>query len=437
MDFSNLSISKNLIDAFQTLAVIFPLTLITYMITYVRLWNLRRHLKLFFIEFLLYVMPTLFNLTVFAQSIYQLVAFVVIVALSFYVTFYCSHFSRGKKRKINTMFNSQHYTFITNARALVNLVTAIAILAIDFNVFPKDFGKTKKYGFSLMDAGVGLFVYANSLVVSKREESFLKILRDSVILFALGIGRYFVTTEIKYHVAVWEYGVHWNFFITLAITRVLGSLLIKLIGDRFLFVVGPLLLACHETLLQYHLAEFVFGPGDRKLSFIVANREGIVSSLGYVALYLFSVPVGHLLKHQYKAKRTGVIKVIALLVALLIATVVLNYFFQTSRTLANSSYCCWALFIGVFMTEMYYFCECLHKSITKCKYVPPTFLNEAINYNGLAFFLICNVLTGFVNIIFNTKKIPTFESLVILTVYLFVCCSAIVVLYVKKLRLKL
>lgn len=436
MEFLHVKLNKDLIAAFETFTVIFPAALLIYIVTYVRMRNLGRNLKMFFIEFFIVVLPLLLNITVFVESIYQVLTLVVLLVVCCYMNFHASHMSRSTKRKINSI-TSPHLTFITNARATINLLTAIAILAVDFKIFPKQFMKTKKYGISLMDVGVGLFVYANGIVAPKRKESFTKIITDSTLLFILGIGRYLVTKEINYHVAVWEYGTHWNFFITLGVTKVFSSLFIKFIGDRFLFIIAPLLLAVHEALLQHSLASFVFGPANRKESFIAANREGIVSSLGYLALYLFCVPIGNLYRNHCGKKRTMVLKLTVLTGMLLTATVALHYFFKTSRTLANSSYCCWVLFLGVFMTKTFYICEWLQKSTTQCKFIPPTLLSEAINYNGLAFFLICNVLTGFVNLIFNTKKIDTFQALLILSVYLLLCCASVVVLLLKQLKLKL
>ena len=43
--------------------------------------------------------------------------------------------------------------YITNYRSSMLLVTAICILAVDFPVFPRRFGKTENFGFGLMDIG--------------------------------------------------------------------------------------------------------------------------------------------------------------------------------------------------------------------------------------------------------------------------------------------
>ncbi|KPP74437.1 hypothetical protein Z043_106398 [Scleropages formosus] len=54
--------------------------------------------------------------------------------------------------------------FVTSFRVLVNVKTAISILAVDFSVFPRRYAKTETYGTGVMDFGVGAYIFANSLV---------------------------------------------------------------------------------------------------------------------------------------------------------------------------------------------------------------------------------------------------------------------------------
>ena len=49
--------------------------------------------------------------------------------------------------------SEKYISYITNYRSSMLVVTAICILAVDFPVFPRRFGKTENFGFGLMDIG--------------------------------------------------------------------------------------------------------------------------------------------------------------------------------------------------------------------------------------------------------------------------------------------
>ena len=75
---------------------------------------------------------------------------------------------------------------------MVTYLTILSILAVDFNIFPRRFAKTKTFGFSLMDLGTGSFIFANGIVSSEArnlKSNLKKTLVSCVPLLVLGFIR--------------------------------------------------------------------------------------------------------------------------------------------------------------------------------------------------------------------------------------------------------
>ncbi|CAG8667441.1 5599_t:CDS:2, partial [Dentiscutata heterogama] len=117
--------------------------------------------------------------------------------------------------------------FLSAFRSCMMILTCLSILAVDFPIFPRRLAKTETYGTSLMDLGVGSFVFSSGIVAArpflkKPENRFkpfkgqlLRAVRQALPILILGFIRLMMVKGVDYQEHASEYGVHWNFFFTL------------------------------------------------------------------------------------------------------------------------------------------------------------------------------------------------------------------------------
>ena len=358
--------------------------------------------------------------------------------------------------------------FINCGRAVINVITAICILAVDFKCFPRSLAKTETYGFGLMDVGVGLYVFSNGIVYnfpdgpSKFTIKRLKtIIISSFPLILLGIFRFLITKEIDYQEHISEYGIHWNFFITLAFTKIFGSILIDVLRTRNLTKYVAIIILClHEMFLHLGIENFVLNEDTKRDTFLRANREGIISIPGYVAIFLASVCLGSIMRSTSKVRKgkecfKDNLKVFLNAAVFWKLVYVCNKMFGVSRRLANMGYVFWVLALGTTMMGLFMLLEIVvyftefekpiernedninedSAKVVQISYSP--IILEAINYNGLTFFLTANLLTGLVNLLFQTMLLETFTSITIILYYMIMLCVLMVFLPVNKIKLKI
>lgn len=159
-----------------------------------------------------------------------------------------------------------------------------------------------------MDAGVGVFIFSSALTSRfargnpiqrsgdtgkpstssvHRLMSFLGIPPRRLIVLALGFGRLVMVKLLNYQEHVSEYGVHWNFFMTLFSVWVAADLVHQFLRDWSVVPLSLLLLSSYQTWLSAGgLTEFLLG--DERTGFLAANKEGVYSLLGYLPLYLLA-----------------------------------------------------------------------------------------------------------------------------------------------------
>ncbi|NXI25638.1 PIGW protein, partial [Sterrhoptilus dennistouni] len=440
------------------------------------------------LDFLLLVSPLLFSCTVLSPILF----FIPFILAASCAGIFSKIYSRRKREgrapfgQIVEEFQQarldpQCIPAITVFRVYVNVLTSISILAVDFPQYPRRYAKAETYGTGVMDLGVGAFIFGNALVCPEvrqqphtAQPKFSSLGRQVFSvwpLISLGVGRLLSVKSIEYHEHTSEYGVHWNFFFTLALVRLAASLLLAIFPKHKAWMVAAALAVLYQLLLSTtSLKTFILHGSDgrdSRLGFLDANREGLLSLFGYLAIYLASVQVGLWLLQPRSSVRSwlGALRGLALaLVALWLLLQLCQACTEpVSRRMANLSFCTWVLahcllLLGFFLlTDLaLVFTKLLVKGagVPCCWEVvqPPDgrekhggearhrlsqpCLISAINKNQLLFFLLANVMTGAVNILIDTIHSRAAFTLCILHLYMFLNCLIMYILHGRNIVLK-
>ena len=351
--------------------------------------------------------------------------------------------------------------FVTNYRGAMMMITSIAILAVDFRIFPRRFAKVENWGTSIMDMGVGSFVFSAGFVAAKtpikervkQKKSTLSSrlytsARHSIPLFVLGIIRFYSVKGLDYAEHVTEYGVHWNFFFTLAflgpLVAVVHSLFVLLPSYTF---IALLITATHELALDLtNLTYFVvMAP---RTDFISMNKEGVVSFAGYMAIFVAGIGTGLIAlprnevnlsqiagKWQFLHSTFGKLCVRTLLWIVLfeLSTSYFGLGLSVSRRLANMPYVFWVVAFNTGQLCLYcgienlcfrslYFAEDRETELQRCRSATSQLL-YSLNRNSLAIFLVANLLTGLVNQTLPTLELSMMQSMGVLVVHCSIFCG--------------
>ncbi|BGO89198.1 hypothetical protein NBRC10512_005968 [Rhodotorula toruloides] len=344
--------------------------------------------------------------------------------------------------------------FVTSYRAIMMVMTVLCILAVDFPVFPREFAKAETWGTSLMDLGVGSFVFSLGLVSAlpllrshssspsartRRSyfSSVFRSIRKCLPLVALGIVRVVMVKGVDYPEHVTEYGVHWNFFFTLALLPVFGTALEGLAGKVDMHVVGLAVGVVHQLALSWTPLQHWALEASRT-TLISQNKEGIVSFPGYLSIYLLGLATGLYTlppsptffslhthspsdassaeKREWERKR------------------------EKSRTIskpgklaewigsaaANLPYVLWTVAFNTSFIFAYLMIHLAVASSSSSPSSPATASNlaskspaifHAINQNGLVVFLVANLLTGLINVLLPTMYMRDSIAVVVLVGY--------------------
>lgn len=367
--------------------------------------------------------------------------------------------------------------FLTTYRGCMMVITCLAILAVDFRIFPRRFAKAENWGTSLMDLGVGSFVFSaglvaarpilkESLVKSRSTKTLLKRLcesiQHSIPLLVLGLVRLWSVKGLDYAEHVTEYGVHWNFFFTLAFIPPYVAFFqsaFKVIPSYA--VLAVLLGGAYQIALEFtDLKAFILVAP--RVDFLSQNREGIFSFFGYLAIFLAGQAIGmHVIPRRvvHQGPGDGQTQRMKLLITLLLWTAIWTGLYkfttsykyglniQVSRRLANLPYFLWvsafnsaqlAAFCGTETLFFPAFYQATDKSEEERVYQFATSkVLAAYNKNGLAIFLVANLLTGAVNMLFPTLHMNNTQAIAVLLAYSAILTAFAMVLYENKITLRM
>ncbi|VDB96676.1 unnamed protein product [Peniophora sp. CBMAI 1063] len=404
---------------------------------------------------------------------------------------------------------------LTTYRAHMLLLTAICILAVDFPIFPRMLAKCETYGVSLMDIGVGSFVFSSGLISARPIVKDPRYLSQSLIpkllntlggcipILVLGIVRVLLVKGTEYPEHVTEYGVHWNFFLTLGVLPLLQILLHPILANQTVPIpaLGLLLAGAQQLSLSTGAANYILHAP--RTSLLSANKEGLLSLPGYLALHILGLATGtttlppspsffrrqqqRLDKRDTRSLKkrddsddeqtddedetgsnsgagtsgvqmhrendktaTELFSWACVYWTLLGACALFGIDMGVSRRMVNLRYILWVsayntTFLLLYLVlDLILFPSPLSKSVydpnsglkvhsraaafemarasTKAEGTAPALL-DAINRNGLAFFLVANLATGAVNLSMETMYATDGTALAVLTMYSLGICA--------------
>ena len=114
--------------------------------------------------------------------------------------------------------------------------------------------------------------------------------KESLFPIALGFIRIFLLSELDYQEHASEYGIHWNFYTTIAIVNLLIVFLRN--ADHALPIAFATLIGYELVIKEYNLEQFIFFAP--RTDFISANREGLFSLVGYISMQMIGIGIGNI-----------------------------------------------------------------------------------------------------------------------------------------------
>ncbi|VUZ41229.1 unnamed protein product [Hymenolepis diminuta] len=284
------------------------------------------HSKVLLIDFFLIIVTTVLPCTLLSNYIleYHFVLLAVVVIFKL----------KAPKDPSSIHILDGYVAFRRLIRAFVLLYSCVCICGVDLTIFPQRFAKTETSGISLMDLGVGMIVVAIGLsnasfldvAQTKSQRKVVEtLIRATIPCLVIGGIQTLTTNVLGYPDHEAEYGIHWNFFFTLAFIR-LGGFLATYTFSRMsdfdsmtIHFALCVALASIQQFLVLPMVDHVFPhlthpkisrPSSKRYFdfwwLIQANAEGIVTLPGYLSLYFYATALGITLRlHLEPPKENG------------------------------------------------------------------------------------------------------------------------------------
>lgn len=276
-----------------------------------------------------------------------------------------------------------------------------------------------------MDVGIGSFMFSQGVMLSlnsKKKNSGFTIL---ALLF-LGPVRVLMTYFFSYHGHASEYGTHWNFFFTLAVTRFLAIPFLSSNKSIKMGIGVGLGLVYQAVLLLPGVMEYLL-HSVRGTSLFSHNREGILGTLGHLSVLFIASSIS-----TFSMKELGSFSSFCFFVSGILHL----YIQQCSRRLTNLSY---VMFIVGLNTMLITLIKILFKNggDKRKQENNGIFLLEMVSRNSLAVFLVSNLMTGLINVLMGDNTINTSNDIAVGLLLLYsmgVCSIPIVIKKIKKFR---
>ena len=192
----------------------------------------------------------------------------------------------------------------------------------------------------------------------------------------------------------------------------------------------------YQFALTQGLQKYVEREG-RTSNIFDMNREGLLGTLGYLSLHVVAEFIGRVAFWRKDAEKwgkwdggnvlTGVVVLAWVVFLLLTDDGCLNL--AVSRRTTNAAYVAWAIAVNASLL--------LGLAAIVRPNEQSVMIFEAINRNGLAVFLIANLLTGAVNLSIDTLAVGDLTAIKIVAGYMGLVCGVAMVLDKFDLTIKL